>query len=294
MKKLLLLICLLFTFVFSLVGCGGKEAKHTDKLAVVASFYPMAEFARAVGGDKAEVTVLVPDGAEPHDWEPSPRDLARLGKAKVFVYNGLVEPWAKNSLEAVKESKIAAVEAGHGLYEINGKADPHVWISPKKAIKEVEAICDVYSKMDEKNAAVYKNNALSYITELEKIDKELVELSAKAKRKSFVTSHRAFGHLAADYDLRQCAISGISPEAEPNPRDLKNIVEFVSKEGVKYIFFETLASPKIADMLAKETGVKTAVLDPIEGLNEEGKKAGLTYLKIQKQNVESLKKALME
>jgi len=293
MKKLLI-ICLLVTLISSLIGCGGKEVKNNDKLAVVASFYPMAEFARAVGGDKIEVVTLVPDGAEPHDWEPSPKDLSRLGKAKVFVYNGIVEPWAKNSLEAVKERKITAVEAGSGLYEIDGKTDPHVWISPKKAIQEVESICQVMCEVDAKNAELYKKNALAYIGELQKIDKELVELSSKAKRKSFVTSHRAFGHLAADYGLKQNAISGISPEAEPNPKDLKNLVEFVRKEEVKYIFFETLASPKIADMLAKETGVKTAVLDPVEGLDEAGKKAGLTYLKIQKQNVESLKKALME
>ncbi|MDO4178088.1 MAG: zinc ABC transporter substrate-binding protein [Phascolarctobacterium sp.] len=291
MKKIFFLI---LAITICLTGCSSPERKAAGKLSVVASFYPMAEFARAVGGDKIDIVTLVPDGAEPHDWEPSPRDLTRLGRAKVFVYNGIVEPWADTSLEALKERKIFGVEAGRNLFLVNGKQDPHVWISPRKAMKEVQAICQAFSEVDAKNAATYEKNAANYLSELQKLDTELVKISQAAKRKSFVTSHRAFGHLAADYGLTQISISGISPESEPNPRDLKNLVNLVRKENVKYIFFETLASPKLAEMLAKETGAQSAVLDPIEGLDEEGKKAGVDYLKIQKENVEALRKALCE
>ena len=291
MKKFLLLI---FMLLLTLTGCGSSGQKNSEKLAVVASFYPMAEFSRAVGGNLVEVVTLVPDGAEPHDWEPSPRDLTRLGRAKIFVYNGIVEPWAETSLEAVKERKILGVEAGRGLYQIDGKADPHVWISPKQAIQEVEAISKAFCQVDVKNREAYKKNAALYIDQLKKLDQELAGVVQNAQRKTFVTSHRAFSHVAKDYGLRQMSISGLSPEAEPTPKDLKNLVGLIQKEKVKYIFFETLASPKLAQLLAKETGAQTGVLDPIEGLDEAGRKAGLNYLKIQKQNVESLKKALTE
>ena len=114
MKKLVLMM---LTLAFLIMGCGGEKKTASDKLQVAASFYPMAEFARNVGGDKAEVFVLVPDGAEAHDWEPSPADLTKLGKAQVFVYNGVVEPWAKQALTALSERKILAVQTGLGLYE---------------------------------------------------------------------------------------------------------------------------------------------------------------------------------
>lgn len=294
LKKFLMILCGLICFSMIVLGCGSESSKSGAKISVVCSFYPMAEFTREVGKNKIEVITLVPDGAEPHDWEPSPRDLTKLGRAKLFVFNGIVEPWAENSLEAVKERNVAAVQAGKNLYSINGKEDPHVWVSPKKAMIEVDVICQALCKVDEKNGDFYKKNAADYIGKLKVLDNELQEMVLKARRKSFVTSHKAFGHLAEDYNLQQLAISGISPDAEPTPKDLKNLVKLVKQENIKYIFFETLASPKLAEMLAKETGVKTEVLDPIEGLDEEGKKNGLNYLKIQKQNIESLRKVLME
>ena len=153
MKALFLLLLITMNII---AGCGGSQGTDKSKLQVAASFYPMAEFVQAVGGDKVQVTTLVPDGAEPHDWEPSPKDLTRLGKAQVFVYNGMVEPWAEQALEALSERKSIPVEAGRALFARGAKQDPHVWVSPKKAIIEVQRITEALCAADKQNADAYK------------------------------------------------------------------------------------------------------------------------------------------
>ena len=306
MKKLSMLLVALAMFI---VGCGGEKQSVSDKLQVAASFYPMAEFACNVAGDKAEVFVLVPDGAEAHDWEPSPSDLSRLGKAQVFVYNGVVEPWAKQALTALSERKILAVQTGLGLYEragetheeehhhhdhgcAHGKQDPHVWISPKKAIKQVERITAVLCEADAKNAKYYQDNSAKYVEQLKALDIQLTNLAKNAPRKVFVTAHAAFGHLADDYGLKQLAVNGLSPHAEPTPADLQRLIKVVQEENVRYVFFETLTDPKLAKLVADETGAEISVLDPLEGLNEEGRKNKLDYLQIMQRNIHNLQIAL--
>jgi zinc transport system substrate-binding protein len=306
MKKLSMLLVALAMFI---VGCGGEKQSVSDKLQVAASFYPMAEFARNVAGDKAEVFVLVPDGAEAHDWEPSPSDLSRLGKAQVFVYNGVVEPWAKQALTALSERKILAVQTGLGLYEragetheeehhhhdhgcAHGKQDPHVWISPKKAIKQVERITAVLCEADAKNAKYYQDNSAKYVEQLKALDIQLTNLAKNAPRKVFVTAHAAFGHLADDYGLKQLAVNGLSPHTEPTPADLQRLIKVVQEENVRYVFFETLTDPKLAKLVADETGAEISVLDPLEGLNEEGRKNKLDYLQIMQRNIHNLQIAL--
>ena len=291
MKTLLFLLLIIMNIVS---GCGGQQSADKSKLQVAASFYPMAEFVQAVGGDKVQVTTLVPDGAEPHDWEPSPKDLTRLGRAQVFVYNGMVEPWAQQALDALSERKIMPVETGRGLFARTGKQDPHVWVSPKKAIVQVQRITEALCEADAKHTDIYKDNSRAYIAKLEQLDKRLAAVSKAAPKKVFVTAHAAFGHLAEDYGLRQLSVAGISAEAEPTPGDLQRLITTVKREKVRYVFFETLTDPKIAKLVAQETGAQTAVLDPLEGLDEEGRKQGLDYLKIMEQNIANLEKALNE
>ncbi len=288
MKKILFLltVCLL------LAGCGAAE-KNDGRLQVAASFYPMAEFTKAVGGDKVQVSVLVPDGAEPHDWEPSPRDLTRLGHARVFVYNGIVEPWAGQALEALSERDILPVQAGEGLYtRSDGVNDPHVWISPRRAMEEVRRITEGLCRADAANAEYYRKNSKAYLAELSALDKRLQKAAAAARHKSFVTAHAAFGHLASDYGLRQLAVTGISPEAEPTPADMRRLIKIVRQEQIGWIFFETLTDPKISRLMAAETGARTGVLDPLEGLDEKGRSEGLNYLTIMERNIDALEKAL--
>ena len=287
MKKLLLIIMLLLC----VAGCGQKK-QDSGKLSVTASFYPIAEFTNAVGGDNVDVYTLVPDGVEPHDWEPSPRDFTRLGRSKLFFYNGMVESWAEKAITTLSDTNIKGVELGKGLYNINGNNDPHVWVSPQKAIIETNRIVDALSQNDPKNADAYKKRGEEYCQKLKKLDTDLKAIVKQSPKKKFVTSHAAFGHLAKDYGLEQLAIAGISPEAEPTPADMKNLVELVKKENVKFVFMETLTSPKLAQLIAKETGAEVLVLDPIEGLDEEGRKEKLTYIKLMEANIKNLAKAL--
>ena len=306
MKKLVFMI---LAIALLAMGCGGEKQSTSDKLQVAASFYPMAEFARNIGGDRAEVFSLVPDGAEAHDWEPSPADLTRLGKAQVFVYNGIVEPWAKQALTALSERKILAVQTGLGLYEragevheaehhehdhgcAHGKQDPHIWISPKKAIVQVERITSILCEADAKNAKYYQENSAKYVEQLKALDIQLTNLAKNAPRKVFVTAHAAFGHLADDYGLKQMAVNGLSPHAEPTPADLQRLIKVVQEEKVRYVFFETLTDPKLAKLVADETGAQISVLDPLEGLNEEGRKKKLDYLQIMQKNIHNLQIAL--
>ena len=169
MKKISLLLLML---VFLIAGCSGEDKAAQNKLQVAASFYPMAEFTRNIGGDRVEVTMLVPDGAEAHDWEPSPSDLAKLGHAQLFVYNGIVESWAEQAVQALSERKLVAVEVGKGLFARQGKQDPHVWISPKKAMVEVERITDALCQVDPDNAAYYQGNRDKYLEKLSALDKQ--------------------------------------------------------------------------------------------------------------------------
>jgi zinc transport system substrate-binding protein len=290
MRKLFLLLLLLSLCV---AGCGGTTTKTKDaKLQVAASFYPMGEFARQVGGQYVEVTTLIPDGVEPHEWEPTAQDLTRIKKAGLFIYNGGVEPWATKAITAIGQDKVQALEAGHGLMTVHNRPDPHIWLSPRQAQKEVNAIRDALAQADPAHKEAYADNAAAYNAKLQKLDRQLANLAGTAKRKEFVTTHAAFGHLAADYGLKQLSILGISPEAEPSPAELTQLVNLVQEKDIKYVFFETLVSPKVAQTLAAETKARTLVLNPLEGLTKEERAAGADYVSLMEQNIKNLQLAL--
>ena len=291
MRKLFLLVVI---FTLFLSGCGSQPAgsKQGGKLKVVASFYPMAEFARQVGGDQVTVTTLIPDGVEPHEWEPTAKDLSGIKDAGLFIYNGGVEPWAPKAVNAIGADKVRALEAGRGHLELNGHLDPHLWLSPKQAQLEVNAIRNGLIQADPAHKDAYTANAAAYIGKLQQLDKQLTAIVKTAKRKEFVTTHAAFGHLAADYGLRQLSILGISPEAEPSPAELTQLVNLVQEKNIKYVFFETLVSPKVAQTLAAETKAQTLVLNPLEGLTREERAAGADYLSVMEQNIKNLQLAL--
>ncbi len=291
MRKFLLMV--LGLMMLAVAGCGGGKLQEEGKLPVVASFYPMAEFTKQIGGELVQVETLIADGVEPHDWEPTAKDLNKLGQAKLFVYNGGVESWAQQALEAVKDKNLSSVEAGRGLFDEQAThVDPHVWLSPKKALLEVRAITEALLKVDPQQAEVYKKNSEAYQAKLRELDQRLTIVASQAPQKMFVTTHAAFGHLAEDYGLKQIAIMGISAEAEPTPTDLKNLIATIKDNNIRYVFFETLVSPRVARTVAEAAGAKTMVLDPLEGLSEEGRKNGEDYLKIMERNINNLERAL--
>ena len=296
-----------------LSGCGkGSEQSATGKLKVVTTFYPMYEFSKQVAGDHADVVALIPSGVEPHDWEPSAKDMAVLKGADVFVYNGIVEGWAENALASAANDTRIVVEASKGLSLIEGTEeedehehgeghaeedhglDPHVWLSPALAQLEVAAIQAALEQADPAHRDDYKKNAENYIAKLKELDQAYRSGLNGVKRTEFVTQHAAFGYLAKEYGLTQVPIAGLSPEQEPSPGEMAKVVEFAKEHRVKTIFFETLVEPKVAQVVADEIGAKTDVLNPLEGLTADEIKNNLDYIAIMKQNLEALKKALQE
>lgn len=292
------LISVLVT-VLLLAGCsatGSKVAVPTftegsGRLRVAASFYPLYEFAAAVGGEKVEVVVLVPNGTEPHDWEPSPGHIRTLNAASVFLYNGAdLEHWVKKVLRSVENKSLVSVETSKGFNLIAG--DPHIWLDPTGVAHQVGQIRDAMAKADPANKPFYEANAAAYLSKLQALDGEFKQGLAGCKRKEFFTSHDAFGYLARRYGLKQHSISGLSPESEPKPRDLAKVVAEARANKIQVIFFETLVSDKVANVVAKEIGAKTLVLNPFEGLTEAEVKAGKDYLAIMRANLAGLKEAL--
>jgi len=293
-----------------LAGCGGQAKVVTPdsagKIKVVATVYPVYEFVKQVGGDKVDVVMLIPPGAEPHDWEPTAKDIARIKGATVFAYHGAgFEPIEKLLTKDVLGTTLP-VEVSKGVPQLpvsheaenqkNDKhgheGDSHMWLDPIAAQQEVNNIAQALSAADEKNAAYYKENAEKYNKQLAELDQQYKATLTTISRKDIITSHEAFGYLAARYGLHQVGIMGLSPDAEATPDKMAEITKFCREHNVKYIFFETLASPKLAQTIAKETGAELLVLNPAENLTEEEMKQGKNYLSIMKENLVNLEKAL--
>nr|WP_314276405.1 metal ABC transporter substrate-binding protein [uncultured Peptostreptococcus sp.] len=320
MKKLgLKLSAVLLATSFALAGCAGDKTANTTekkdggKLKVYASFYPMYDFAKKIGGDKVEVTNLVPAGTEPHDWEPSAKDLAKISESDILVYSGAgMESWVDKVDQATKNSKLVKVEASKGIDLIksehhhdhedaddkdheeheHGEYDPHVWLSPQNAKTEMKNIKDALVKADAANKDYYEKNFEIYSKKIDELDKKFSTSLKDTKSKNIVVSHEAFGYLCKAYGINQVGIEGLSPDSEPDAARMAEVTKFAKENKVKYIFFEELVSPKVSETIAKEVGAKTAVLNPLEGLSDEQIKAGEDYFTIMESNLKVLLEAL--
>ncbi len=281
---------------------GGQTFSDDGRLKVMASFYPMYDFARKVGGDKVEVKDMVPAGTEPHDWEPAATDIRNLEDADVFVYNGAdLEHWAEDVLATLENKELVVTEASDGVELLDGEGDhahgdngkdPHVWLDPLRAKQEMENICDAFCKADPENRGYYEANYERYAAEFNKLDQEFREGLEATKSRDIIVAHEAFGYLCNAYDLEQLAIEGLTPDSEPDPAKMQEVIEYAKKYDIHTIFFEELASPKVAETVAQEVDAVTAVLNPIEGLSEEDTEAGEDYFSVMRKNLAALKKAL--
>ena len=275
MRTITVLICGLLAIAATASGCGGdREGTGAD---VVAAFYPIAFLAESVAPD-AVVRNLTPPGAEPHDLELSPRDVGELRSARRVLYLG---GGFMPSLEDAVAGRPNAVDLLAGVPRIDD--DPHVWLDPglyaRLAGRTAEALGD-------------PSAADALVARLHRLDGEFREGLSHCDRREIVTSHAAFGYLAAAYGLEQVALTGLSPEAEPSPRRLEELVERIRRERATTVFFETLVSPRLAETVAREAGARTAVLDPLEGLSDEEAARGADYFCVMRRNLRALRAAL--
>ena len=264
-------------------GCGGGEGGDGNRTSVVAGFYPLAFAAERIGGARVEVTNLTPPGSEPHDVELSARDVERVRSADVVLYLG--EGFQPPLEEAVDGAGGRAVELLDGLplLENGGEVDPHVWLDPLRYERMVGRIGRVLGT---------PGRAGALRQAVHELDREYRRSLRSCARREIVTSHAAFGYLADRYGLEQIAVTGLSPEAEPTPRELERTVDEARATGATTIFFETLVSPRLAETVARETGARTAVLNPLEGLTDDELEAGEDYLSVMRSNLAGLREAL--
>jgi len=263
-------------------GCGPTTGAK-GKTTVVAAFYPLAFVAQRIGGSKVDVTNLTPAGAEPHDIELSPGDVARIQTADFVLY--LSHGFQPAVEEAVGEARGKRVDvlAGLGLHEESGKTDPHVWLDPVLFARIIGRIGAALGRPAQATALARRVLAL---------DRDYRTGLAHCERRDFVTSHAAFGYLADRYHLRQIPITGVDPESEPSPKRLAQLIALARREHVTTIFFERLVSPRLAQTVARDAGARASVLDPIEGLTSSEQNQGADYLSLMRRNLHELRSAL--
>jgi zinc transport system substrate-binding protein len=263
-----------------LTACGSDSASSgggSERPDVVVAFYPLAWAVEQVAGDTVQLQNLTPPGTEPHDVELTARDVERIRSADfVFYLGGGFQPAVEDAVEG------ADGEAIDVLVDPVAR-DPHVWLDP---VRFAEVVKRVAAALDREGAAEEP------VTELRALDREFARGLARCQRREIVTAHEAFGYLARRYRLTQVAITGLSPEVEPTPQRLEEVIDRVRETGATTVFFETLISPRLAETVARETGASTAVLNPLEGLTEEQVDSGEDYLSVMRANLAALRKAL--
>jgi zinc transport system substrate-binding protein len=281
-----------------------QDRQEQEKITVVASFYPLYEFASKIVGDRAEVSSLVPAGVEPHDWEPTAEDVSKGRTADVLIINGAgFERWV-NDLEAkfivntsegiefnYEEENEAGTANEHG-HEGNG-VNPHVWLDPMLAKHQVDKIRDAMTRSDPANADYFNQNAVRFTTELDSLDAFIRAELASCDKLDFIAFHDAFIYFSERYGLMQHSIQGVSPEGEILPQTIQQIIELANGLDINVIYSEDLIDSRLADTIANEIpDGKVLVLSPIEGVSEEEQAAGIGYIDKMKQNIVNLKEGL--
>lgn len=271
---IVIVIALALILMFSLTSCNLSKRKVVlNKLNVVVSFNAMGEFARAIGGDKVDVYTVIPNGTEPHDFEPKARDIMNISDAKVFIYNGLgLEDWIKEVNNSINSKDLIKVEASKDckfilnkkVKDINGQYDPHIWISLKEAKTECRNIMLAFVKADSKNEAFYNENYKKFCVRADNLFNEYSKKLNSLKVKNFVTGHAAFAYLCRDFGLTQNSVEDVFAEGEPSASKLKDLVDYCRVNNIKTIFSESMVSPRISQTLATEVGARVQKIYTME------------------------------
>ena len=286
----------------SACGSGNSGGASTGQVAVVASFYPLQFATQQIGGVHVAVTSLTKPGAEPHDIELTPQDVATLSKARLVVYQRGLQGAVDKAVEAQGGNRgldvapaanlnllfqpAVGVPAPTSGANAPGTTDPHFWLDPQRYSDVAKLITQRLSRFDPANKVDYEKNAKAFEDKLATLNAQFTTGLANCQRKDIITSHASFGYLAQRFALKQIAINGLSPDQEPKAADLAAVSSYARAHGVTTIYAETLVSPAIAQTVANEAGAKMATLDPIEGLTD--KSAGKDYFQVMRSNLKAL------
>lgn len=300
-----------------------KSNIQNNKLKVITTLFPLYDMAKNIGGDKADVSQLLPPGVEAHSFEPKPSDIVKINEADFFVYTGkFMEAWAEDIIKGITNKNVKVVDSSNGMqlakenneeehehedehedtheeglehegHHHHDGVDPHIWLDFDNAQVMVDNIANAFIEKDPSNAEFYKNNANEYKNKLIALDNNYRNTFLKCNSKVIVYGgHYAFGYLANRYGLKYLAAQGVSPDAEPTANDLANLVDQINKDKVKYVFYEELTSPKIAETIAGETNAKMLLLNAAHNLAKDQFEAGLSFFDILNSDLENLKVGL--
>ncbi|NLJ54738.1 MAG: zinc ABC transporter substrate-binding protein [Intrasporangiaceae bacterium] len=319
MKRLLLGTSVL---ALALAGCSSDGDAQTtagadrdatnaagETLAVSTAFYPLQFAVEQIGGDLVEATSLTPPGAEAHDVELTPREVARLTEDDLIVYLSGFQPAVDQAVanvageqaldvEPFAELSLTGDDHGHDHGDVHRDdhrddhghgdeaTDPHFWLDPMRYAAVAQAIGDRFAEIDQDNAQTYQSNSQDFQSRLAELDAEFTTALASCAHEDLVTSHAAFGYLADRYDLHQVGIAGLTPDMEPSAAELRDLIAHVREAGVSTVYAETLVDPALAETIAREAGVEVRMLDPLEGLTDAS--AGSTYFEVMRSNLDVL------
>lgn len=310
-------ISLILIAILLVTGCQAKDVTpEKEKITVMTSLFPQYDFARQVGGDLVEVTLLLPPGVEAHAYEPTPKEIVAIQESDLFLYTGEhMEPWAHRLIEASDDIKpvdlsqaITLIEDDHDHedHSDEGEAaeddhdhdhegvDPHIWTDPQNAMRMVGSIRDALIEIAPEHKAAFTDNAAAYLAKLEQLDQDFAALfEPHDEIDIFFAGHNAFGYFAKRYDLHfHSPYSGYSPDAEPSPRAISELMEKMKETDSKVVYYEELIEPKVAEVIRDATGAEMMLLNGAHNISKEDLTAGIGYLDIFRQNLEALRKGL--
>ena len=291
-------------------GCNRKEQRN-DKLQVVTTLFPLYDFAKRIGGDKAQVSLLLPPGVEPHSFEPRPENVVRVNRADLFIYtNKFMEPWAASIIAGLDKGKVGIIEGGkgipllpapeeeehgehHGEEHDEGGMDPHIWLDFDNARRIVGNILAAFIARDPANKGYYEQNAAKLTGELAALDERFRQTLAQCPKKVLLHGgHYAFGYLARRYGLRYVSASAVNADAEPTPAKLAELVKLMRRERLNYVYTEELLSPRVAETIARETGAKVLMLRAAHNVTRDDLERGVSFISIMEENLQNLKTGL--
>ena len=316
-KKIILLFMIVLFFT---VNCkqADKPPKENERLKVIATIFPIYDFARNVGGDKITVTMLLPPSSDPHHYELKPDDIIRIGETDIFLFTSFeMEHWAHKVIDAVADKKnMLAVETGQGAFFLPlpqhhehhsgnpsglkentadhaAKADPHIWLDFDNAQKMIDNISKAFVRKDPKNREFYENNARDYKLRLVGLDKKYREQLSNCRTRTILhAGHRAFAYPASRYRIEYVAAYNVSADAEPSPQQILALIEKIKGQKLPYIYYEDLAAPRLAATIASETGAGLLKLSNGQDISKKDIQNGISFVFLMERNLENLKKGM--